>query len=67
MNFSGGLSGTYTYTGPFGAQGGQGYSISLPEGIGKPGTMTGGGVGCAGGECANGTEYYTLTPIEPCN
>lgn len=66
MNFSGGLSGTYTYVGPFGAQGGQGYSISLPEGVGKPGTMTGGGVGCAGGECANGTEYYTLTPIEPC-
>ena len=67
MNLTGGLSGTYTYTGPFNAHGGESYTISLPDGIGKPGTMTGGGVGCAGGECKGGTEHYTLTPIEPCN
>ncbi len=64
VNFSGGLSGTYTYTGPFAASGGQSYTISLPDGVGKPGTMSGGGVGCAGGECADGSEFYTLTPIE---
>ncbi len=66
MQVSGGLSGTYTYTGPFNAHGGESYTISLPDGIGKPGTMTGGGVGCAGGKCKGGTEHYTLTPIEPC-
>ncbi len=66
VNFSGGLSGTYTYTGPFNAHGGETYSISLPDGIGKPGTMTGGGAGSAGGYTNTGTEKYTLTPIEPC-
>ena len=45
MELSGGLSGTYTYTGPFNAQGSGTYTISLPDGIGKPGTMTGGGAG----------------------
>ncbi|MCM3870721.1 MAG: hypothetical protein ND895_08515, partial [Pyrinomonadaceae bacterium] len=67
MQVSGGLSGTYTYTGPFNAHGGESYTISLPDGLGKPGTMTGGGVGCAGGKCKGGTEHYTLTPIPPCN
>jgi hypothetical protein len=66
VNFSGGLSGTYTYTGPFNAHGGETYTISLPDGIGKPGTMTGGGAGSAGGYTNTGTEKYTLTPIEPC-
>ncbi len=66
LNFSGGLSGTYSYSGgPFGAAGGDSYTISLPEGVGKQGTMTGGGEGCAGGECAGGTEQYTLTPLDP--
>lgn len=65
MNVSGGLSGTYTYVGPFGAQGGESYTISLPDGIGKPGTMSGGGVGCAGGKCKNEGESYSLTPIDP--
>jgi hypothetical protein len=65
MQVSGGLSGTYTYTGPFNAHGGETYSISLPDGVGKPGTMTGGGAGSAGGYTNTGTEFYTLTPIDP--
>jgi hypothetical protein len=67
MQLSGGLSGSYTYSGgPFNAHGTGTYTISLPEGLGKPGTMTGGGVGSAGDHTGSGTEKYTLTPIEPC-
>ena len=66
MNLTGGLTGKYSYTGPFNAHGGDSYTISLPDGPGKPGTMSGGGVGCAGGKCKNDAEFYTLTPIEPC-
>jgi hypothetical protein len=54
------------YTGPFNASGTGTYTISLPNGVGKPGTMTGGGAGSAGGYTNTGTEKYTLTPIEPC-
>ncbi|OGT27453.1 MAG: hypothetical protein A2Z17_01820 [Gammaproteobacteria bacterium RBG_16_66_13] len=67
MQVSGGLSGTYDYTGPFDAHGTGTYPISLPDGVGKPGTMTGTGAGSAGGYTNTGTEIYTLTPIEPCN
>jgi hypothetical protein len=69
MQVSGGLSGTYSYTGPFNAQGTGTYTISLPDGPGKPGTMTGGGAGQVTGDkvyTGSGTEKYTLTPIEPC-
>ena len=66
LQASGGLSGTYTYTGIFNAQGSGTYTISVPQGLGKPGTMTGGGLGSAGGATGSGTENYTLTPIEPC-
>jgi hypothetical protein len=70
VQFSGGLLGTYSYSGgPFGAAGGSSYSISLPDGVGKPGTMTGGGTGCVetplGKQCSGGTERYTLTPLDP--
>jgi hypothetical protein len=65
MKFSGGLSGTYTYTGPFSASGTGTYTISLPDGAGYPGTMTGGGAGSTtGGYTNTGTENYTLTPLE---
>ncbi len=67
VNFSGGLSGTYTYSGPFNSNGTGTYTISLPNGLGSPGTMTGGGVGSAGGASNSGTETYTLTPMESCN
>lgn len=69
MQLSGGLSGTYSYSGPFAANGTGTYTISLPEGIGKPGTMTGGGAGEITGDktyAGSGVEKYTLTPIEPC-
>jgi len=69
MKLSGGLSGTYSYTGPFNANGTGTYTISLPDGIGKPGTMIGGGAGQITGDrvyTGKGTEKYTLTPIDPC-
>jgi hypothetical protein len=66
MELSGGLSGTYSYTGPYNAHGTGTYTISLPDGLGKPGSMTGGGEGSAGGFTNTGTEKYTLTPIAPC-
>ena len=67
--FSGGLSGTYNFTGPFQSEGSGNYTISLPDGSGKPGTMTGQGTGSVlGGRFTrSGTEKYTLTPIEPCS
>jgi len=67
MQVSGGLSGTYSYTGPFNSHGTGTYTISLPEGAGKPGTMTGGGTGYAEGHSNTGTERYKLTPLEPCS
>ncbi len=71
VNFSGGMSGTYEYSGgPFNARGNGTYTISLPDGLGKPGTMTGSGPGEVTGDKVykgSGTEKYTLTPIEPCS
>lgn len=64
MVFSGGLSGTYNYTGPYEAFGTGSYTISLPDGPGYPGAMTGGGSGSAGGATNTGTENYTLTPLQ---
>jgi hypothetical protein len=67
MELSGGISGTYSYSGPYNSNGSGTYTITLPEGGGKPGTMTGSGDGSAGGATNSGTEKYTLTPIAPCN
>lgn len=66
-DFTGGLSGTYSYSGPFNSHGSGTYTISLPDGLGKPGTMTGSGEGSAEGHTGSGTEKYTLTPIAPCS
>jgi hypothetical protein len=66
MELSGGLDGTYSYRGPMNTQGTGTYTISLPEGLDKPGTMTGSGEGSAEGYSGSGTEKYTLTPIEDC-
>jgi hypothetical protein len=63
MNFTGGLSGTYSYSGVFNAAGKGYYRIDLPNGPGKPGTMIGGGPGVIGGQSGSGTEKYVLTPI----
>ncbi len=70
MKLSGGLAGTYSYTGPYSANGTGTYTISLPGGLDKPGTMTGTGDGTITGDrvySGRGTEKYTLTPIEPCS
>jgi hypothetical protein len=69
VEFSGGMEGTYTYSGPFNAKGDGTYKISLPDGPGKPGSMTGGGSGQITGDrvyTGSGVEKYTLTPIPPC-
>ena len=66
--FSGGFAGTYRFTGPFQSEGSGTYTISLPEGLDKPGTMTGQGSGSVLGQfTGTGTEKYTLTPIAPCS
>jgi hypothetical protein len=66
LHYTGGLSGTFSYSGgPFGAAGGGSYTISLPDGIGKPGTMTDATEGVAGGASGSGTAFYMLTPIDP--
>lgn len=71
MKFSGGMSGRFEYSGgPFNANGNGTYTISLPNGPGKPGTMTGGGSGQVTGDkvyTGSGIEHYNLTPIEPCS
>ena len=66
MDLSGGLSGTYTYKGQFQMSGTGTYTITLPNGPGRPGTMVGTGPGSAMGHTGSGTENYTLTPIPPC-
>ena len=68
FTFSGGLSGTHEYIGPaYGLKGGGPYTISLPDGIGKPGEMVGHLVGTAGGFAVkDADEKYTLTSAEPC-
>ncbi|HEX4983000.1 MAG TPA: hypothetical protein VFV63_14935 [Ilumatobacteraceae bacterium] len=69
-SYSGGLTGTYSYTGPFNATGGGTYTISLPNGPTQPGTMVGQGEGTVDtplGQFGNsGTENFTLTPITGC-
>jgi hypothetical protein len=66
--FSGGesLSGTYTATGVFNFSYSGTYAITLPDGPGKPGTMSGTSAGQIAGEAGSGTETYVLTPLEPC-
>ena len=63
--------GSYSYQGNMsgiGVYGNGTYSVSADE---RGGTLTGTGNGCVktpmGTRCANGTEKYTLTPIEPCD
>ncbi|HEX2639498.1 MAG TPA: hypothetical protein VHL50_02955, partial [Pyrinomonadaceae bacterium] len=70
VQFSGGMEGTYTYTGPYNANGDGTYKISLPDGPGKPGSMIGGGSGQITGDkvyTGSGVEKYELTPISPCS
>lgn len=70
VKFSGGLSGTYTYSGPFNAMGTGTYEISFPHGRDKNGHMTGRGGGSVQGDktyTGTGTEEYTLYTVDgPC-
>jgi hypothetical protein len=69
-NYTGGLAGTYSYTGPFNGSGEGTYTISLPNGPGQPGTMQGEGSGQVvtplGVFSNTGTENFTLTPLTDC-
>jgi hypothetical protein len=68
MKLSGGVEGTYEYTGPFNAKGTGTYEMNFPNGIGKNGEMKGRGDGTiqGGGKEYKGTgaESYTLTAVE---
>ncbi len=71
MKFSGGLSGTYSYTGPFNAKGTGTYEISFPNGRDKGGDMVGRGDGTITGDGkvyqGSGTESYSLYTVNaPC-
>ncbi len=69
VDFSGGLSGTYTYSGTsFSVQGSGTYEMSFPQGQGKNGEMVGRGPGSVkgGGRTwkGSGTETYTLMTVD---
>jgi hypothetical protein len=64
--YSGGLTGTYVANGGFGAHYDGEYVITLPNGLGQPGTMSGHIVGTTAGAPGSGTDHYTLTPLTTC-
>jgi hypothetical protein len=70
MKLSGGLSGTYEYTGPFHAHGTGTYEISFPHGRDKNGDMVGRGAGTITGDKVykgTGTENYSVMTVDgPC-
>ncbi|PYT01961.1 MAG: hypothetical protein DMF63_03765 [Acidobacteria bacterium] len=71
VKFSGGLTGTYEYTGPFSGQGHGTYEMSFPYGSGKNGEMVGRGPGSVqgGGKTYHGSgeERYSLMTVDgPC-
>ena len=70
MKLSGGLSGTYEYTGPFNARGTGTYEMSFPNGRDKSGEMVGRGDGTITGDKVyqgSGVERYSLYTVDgPC-
>jgi hypothetical protein len=68
MKLSGGLEGTYEYTGPFNAKGTGTYEMNFPNGIGKNGEMKGRGDGTVQGGGkeykGSGAETYSLSVVE---
>lgn len=72
FTFSGGLSGTATFTGSGMVTGGGSatYTIVFPDGADQPGTMSidaGGTFNAAGGtESGSSATTYVVTPIPPC-
>ena len=67
--FSGGytLSGSYTATGMFNAKYTGTYTITLPDGPGKPGTMSAPSSGSTAGNAGSGTLAYKLTALASCS
>jgi hypothetical protein len=71
MQFSGGFSGTYKYSGPFNAKGTGTYEILFPSGPGRNGEMVGRGDGTITGNGktykGSGEEHYSLMMLDgPC-
>jgi len=68
MRLSGGISGTYEYSGPFNAKGTGTYEMSFPYGAGKNGEMVGRGDGTVdgGGRSwkGSGEERYSLMTVD---
>ncbi len=56
------LTGTYTAEGVFNLSYSGTYTIALPDGPGKPGTMSASSAGSIAGQSGSGTEQYTLAP-----
>ena len=66
QKFSGGLSGTYTFTGAmYNLHGSGTYTIALPYGAGKGGHMTSKTTGFALGNKGSATGEFTLLPLDP--
>ncbi len=73
FTFSGGLSGTATFTGSgmITAEGSATYTIEFPDGADRPGTMSVAAQGDfdladVGSEAGSSATSYVLTPIDPC-
>jgi hypothetical protein len=65
LEASGGLNGTYTFSGDFEASYSGTYRITFPDGPRRPGKMVGQGAGSVAGQPGSGTSHYTLTPVGP--
>ena len=65
LEASGGLNGTYTFSGDFVSSYSGTYRITFPDGPRNRGKMVGKGSGSVAGQAGSGTEHYTLTPVGP--
>ena len=65
LEASGGLNGTYTFSGDFVSAYSGTYRITFPDGPRRPGKMIGKGSGSVAGQAGSGAEHYTLTPVGP--
>jgi hypothetical protein len=65
LEASGGLNGTYTFSGDFVSSYSGTYRITFPDGPRNRGKMVGKGSGSVAGQAGSGAEHYTLTPVGP--
>jgi hypothetical protein len=65
LEASGGLNGTYTFSGDFVSAYSGTYRITFPDGPRNRGKMVGQGSGSVSGQAGSGKEHYTLTPVGP--